>query len=321
MNENFQSFLAPEIKQFIAYKRALGYSYRRAAFTLKNFDRHVGAHAKSNRYKQLPDLLSSWLSRCSARKSVSVAMELGTLRQFFKYRRRFHPHGFLPGREWAPRPVKSDFVPHIFSPPQIRTLLDESKELRYFHRACPAIRVLILILYCTGLRFGEALRLQIGDVDLRRRLFFIRESKGRTRWVPFRADLERELRNYRALRDLMASVASQAPFLVRPDGKEFSAKRASDVIRRLLRRLQLKPARGRTGPRPYDLRHTFAVHRLISWHRKGVDVNARLPWLSAYLGHDNIMGTEVYLQATSELMHLASQRLRERLYHREPYER
>ena len=116
-------------------------------------------------------------------------MDLGTLRQFFRYRRRFDPDGFIPGREWAPQAAKSDFVPYIFSIEQIRALLDEAARLRCSRRARTAMRVLILILYCTGLRFGEAIRLEIQDVDLHRHLFRIRESKGRTRWVPFRADL------------------------------------------------------------------------------------------------------------------------------------
>ena len=87
---------------------------------------------------------------------------------------------------------------------------------------------------------------------------------------------------------------------------------ASGAIRQLLRKLGLKPLRGRIGPRPYDLRHAFAVHRLTDWYRQGVDIHARLPWLSAYMGHDDVLGTEVYLTATAELMHLASERFEAR---------
>jgi integrase len=65
---------------------------------------------------------------------------------------------------------------------------------------------------------------------------------------------------------------------------------------------------GRTGPRPYALRHAFAVHRLTEWYRSGADIHARLPWLSAYMGHVNLLGTEVYLHATPELLTLASER-------------
>jgi site-specific recombinase XerD len=295
----------------------LGYSYRRAIATLRNFDRYVLAHASSKRTLPLADLLRGWLSRPIDRKPVSVAMDLATLRQFFRYRRRFDAGAFVPSREWAPQAAQSDFVPHVFSMDQIHSLLEEAGRLRCDLRARPVIRLLILILYCTGLRFGEALRLEIQDVDLNRHLFHIRESKGKTRWVPFRADLGRELRTYRESRDRVTSTAPHTPFLIRPDGQGFSVKGASNIVRGMLRRLGFKPPRGRVGPRPYDLRHAFAVHRLVSWHRAGVDVHARFAWLSAYLGHDDILGTEVYLHATPELMELASRRLHRRLRHAE----
>jgi integrase/recombinase XerD len=79
------------------------------------------------------------------------------LRQFFQYRRRFDPAGFVPGREWAPQPAQSDFVPHVLSLDQVRALIEEAGHLRDRH-ARPVIRILILILYCTGLRFGALVR-------------------------------------------------------------------------------------------------------------------------------------------------------------------
>jgi len=70
------------------------------------------------------------------------------------------------------------------------------------------------------------------------------------------------------------------------------------------------------GPRPYDFRHTFAVHRLTRWYRTGVDINARLPWLSAYMGHNDILGTETYLTATPELLAIASRRFQRHMKRR-----
>ena len=92
---------------------------------------------------------------------------------------------------------------------------------------------------------------------------------------------------------------------------------ASDTLRTLYRRAGLKPPRGRVGPRPYDLRHTFAVHRLTRWYREGADLHGRLPWLSAYLGHVDLLGTETYLTATPELLALAGNRFRRRYFRRE----
>ena len=62
----------------------------------------------------------------------------------------------------------------------------------------------------------------------------------------------------------------------------------------------------------HDLRHAFAVHRLSQWYKQGADLHTRLPWLSAYMGHVDIVGTETYLNATPELLGLAANRLRRR---------
>jgi integrase/recombinase XerD len=92
-----------------------------------------------------------------------------------------------------------------------------------------------------------------------------------------------------------------------------TVRTASAALRRLLRSEGLKPKTGgRVGPRPYDMRHTYAVHRLTEWNRAGLDVHARLPWLSAYMGHNNVLGTEDYLHATPELLRLASRRFEKR---------
>jgi len=87
---------------------------------------------------------------------------------------------------------------------------------------------------------------------------------------------------------------------------------ASGTLRALFQLAGMKPAKGRIGPRPYDLRHAFAVQRLSIWCQQGADPHTRLPWLSAYMGHVDIMGTETYLNATPELLNLAASRLRRR---------
>ena len=87
---------------------------------------------------------------------------------------------------------------------------------------------------------------------------------------------------------------------------------AGQVLRRMFRMTGLKPSIDRGGPRAYDLRHTFAVHRLTRWYRARVDLHARLPWLSAYMGHLDLLGTETYLTATPELLALVARRFHHR---------
>jgi len=103
-----------------------------------------------------------------------------------------------------------------------------------------------------------------------------------------------------------------ARFFVGGNRRRLPVETASGTFRYLFKLAGLKPASGRIGPRPYDLRHAFAVHRLSRWYAQRVDLHARLPWLSAYMGHVDIVGTESYLHTTPELLDLVGNRLRRR---------
>lgn len=306
--------LARDIEEFLEFKHGLGSPYRRGEAALRSFQRFAHEHA-AMRSVELEPTLRAWLSRREGRKAVSAANELGALRQLCLYRRRRDPSGFVPEHAWAPQ-TESVHFPHIFSAEQIRRLLDTAGRHRGRNIWGGMLRTLLVVLYCTGLRFGEAVRLRLSDVDVERCTFLIRESKGRTRLVPFGADLAGELRTYLQERAMVAQASgltSVEALFIRKSGDALPLGAASQAVRQLLRRVGLKPARGRTGPRPYDFRHTFAVHRLTEWYRAELDIHARLPLLSAYMGHVNVLGTEVYLHATSELLQLAGERFERRV--------
>ncbi len=164
---------------------------------------------------------------------------------------------------------------------------------------------------CKLPKAGVSGHIGTGGLDQERRVLHVLGSKGRSRDVPFQADLERVFARYLSERaDLLQSLGqgSESALFVGRGGRGISLKATSYAICRLLRQLGLKSKTGRCGPRPYDLRHAFAVHRLTAWYRAGVDLHARLPWLSAYMGHLNVLGTEVYLHATAELLETASER-------------
>jgi integrase/recombinase XerD len=147
------------------------------------------------------------------------------------------------------------------------------------------------------------------DVDLERGTLTIHNSKRRTRIVLMRDDLARESRRYiDERRQLLIDQRRADPgaMFVRRNGSPLTTAAASNATRRMLRHLGIKPAHGRTGSRPYEFRHAFAVYRLTLWAREGVDIHSKLPLLSAYLGHENIIGSEVYLKAKPQLLELAS---------------
>lgn len=305
--------LGRDIEDFLIFKRALGHSYRRSEATLRSFQRFAGQHTGQQGQIDFPSVIRKWLDRVPNRKPVTRACDLGAVRQLCHFRRRRDPNGYIPSIRLAPQ-TESRYTPYVFSQTEIRSLLMLASRHEGRNFWPELLRLIILAAYCTGLRFGEAVRLQVADVDLQQRMFHIRGSKGRTRPVPFGADLAQEFFNYWPQREAMLArkgTRSTAVFIGRY-GRPVTLKAASDAVRRLLRQLHLKPSRGRRGPRPYDLRHAFAVHRLTAWYREGVDIHARLPWLSAYMGHVNVLGTEVYLHATPELLQLASERFAQR---------
>src|SRR5262245_3456941 len=308
--------LGRDAEEFLRFKRAMGLPYWRGEFVINSFvrfiDRHWGKHGKVT----LEEAVIRWCARIKGRKAVTVGNEFGVVRQLCLYRRRRDPLGYVP--EHAMAPVKgSTFLPYIFSREDIRRLLASATHHRGRFIWGPMLRTLILILYCTGLRLGEGIRLRLADVDLERGILTIRHSKGRSRIVPIRADLANELRRYiverQRLIDRRLHSADPEMLFLRLDGSPLTVQSGSEAIRRLLRAQGLKPSTGRSGARPYELRHAFAVHRLTSWAKEGVDVHAKLPPLSAYLGHQNVLGTEVYLKATPELLELASDRFEQHL--------
>jgi len=227
MTQLTQEKLAQDIFQFLAFKRALGYPYGRGEATLHSFQRYVKAQAGAEANIELEAMIGGWLSRVAGRKPVTVALELGVIRQLCLYRRRSDPQGFVPGREWAPQSAESHFLPYVFSREEVRALVDAAGKHAHRNLTATTLRTLLLILYCTGLRLGEAVRLQLQDVDLERDLFIVRESKGKTRLVPFRADLAQVLHDYLAERAAIASIDEEGPLLVRKSGDALPVGAAS----------------------------------------------------------------------------------------------
>lgn len=307
MTYRFESYLALDLESFLIFKRALGHPYERAEHTLRRFDRFVAKNSGARHDRNLERMVSAWLETFRECKPITVACELSPVRQFCRFLRRRNPVSFVPGRDWSPQKGPR-YLPYIFSLDEIRLLIRMTSDLSGPQFRALTFRNILLVLYCTGLRFGEALRLTINDCDMQAGTFYIAHSKRKSRWVPFNKGLACELQKYLCARKQIQPWSVQSPLFVQPNGKQYSTAVASDVVRRLLRRAGLKPPIGRLGPRPFDFRHAFAVHRLTLWYRQGVDLHERLPWLSAYMGHDNILGTEHYLHVTPELLQFVGHR-------------
>jgi integrase/recombinase XerD len=314
MKAIFQSPLARELSAFLSFKRSRGYGYYRAEFMLRDFDRFLCGVPQQRHPLQVNDAMLTWLAARPHRKAISVSMDLSVIREFWRYLHRCNPQHFAREPCWPRLPTEPRFTAYVLSAWDVRLLLRAINRLDRPRFRRLLFRTLFLVLYCTGLRFGEALRLRIRDVDIRRRVLFVAESKGRSRWVPFHASLAGELARYLQARRAFVGFTEQPDdyYFVGANRHRLPKTTAWTTLCGLYRNAGLKPPAGRVGPRPCDLRHTFAVHRLTRWYRQGVDLHGHLPWLSAYLGHVDLLGTETYLSATPELLALAGDRLHRR---------
>jgi len=204
-------------------------------------------------------------------------------------------------------------TPYVYSPAEIQRLLDATAVLDHPANRLQAMtyRTLLLLLYGTGLRIGEAIALTLCDVDLTGCLITVRNTKFyKTRVVPIGPRLSGQLAAYLDRRRRLGLPAEEtsALFCTRTGHglcyhdviKNFQRIRSAAGI--------ITPPGESRPPRLHDLRHTAAVHRVVAWYRAGRDVQRLLPALATYLGHVDIRSTQRYLQMTPELLHEANQR-------------
>lgn len=310
MNKPFQSRWADQFGAFLEFKHALGQAYLRPIETFRSFDRFA-ASPPWKRSNDFAAIFKSWLTQYSDRKATTVRSYLGPMRQFCLFRRRNDLGAFVPDCSCAGQYQRSCFLPYIFSSKEIRQIIAAISQLRVSPPDRRRYRLLFIVLHCTGLRLGEALGIRRRDLDLQNGSFRVGPSKGRIRWVPFRRDLGRELQSL--LEQDCPDCNPDAFVFAKEDGGRRSVVATSATFRAVFRRCGLKPPAGRTGPRVHDLRHTMAVFCLRRWYREGRDLPRMLPWLSAYLGHRDLLGTERYLHATPELLAIAGRRLQRQL--------
>ena len=204
-------------------------------------------------------------------------------------------------------------TPYVYSTDELRRLLEATAILRKGHsRHVPAMyRTLLLLLYGTGMRIGEALRLTLQDVDLTERVITVRCTKFfKTRLVPIGPKLADELAAHLEHRGLLAMPRDNAAPLFASRGvRGWCYPRVITMFQHVRRAAGINCPVGEPGPpRLHDLRHTAAVHRVVAWYRTGQDVQRLLPQLATYLGHLDVRSTQRYLHMTPELLEAASQR-------------
>jgi integrase/recombinase XerD len=299
--------LAEVVRQYVTHKQSMGMRFRTEARTLKAFCRTMGDIAMTEVQRDRVDAYLAGKGPVTRFWQRKHEVLVGFYR--FAIAREYALHVPLPRRVLKPAQT---FVPYIYSHDELRRLLKATAACDSPHSNIESdtCRTLILLLYGAGLRISEALALTLADVDLSTGILIIHTSKFyKTRLVPLGSDLTRGLKAYATKRAMQHSSGPEGPFFVSRTGSPLTRRAAEHTFSRLrLRASVLRHDGARYQPRLHDLRHAFAVHRLVAWYRQGADVQRLLPQLATYLGHVHLAATQRYLTMTPELLQEASQR-------------
>ena len=300
--------LGEAVQQYLTLRRRLGFKLDKAGKQLPAFVRFMKQNCASHITTQLA---LAWAQLPSTVQPAEWAHRLSIVRTFAHYRSATDPHTQIPPQGLLPhRPKRAR--PYLYSTQEIHGLLRAALSLPPRGGLRPwTYHCLFGLLSVTGLRIGEARNLELGDVDLRNGVLTIRNAKfGKSRLIPIHASTRRVLADYLLRRNRQWAARPVSSFVfVSNRGNQLDGGDIHRTFYALSRQIGLRGRCDSHGPRIHDLRHRFALMTLFRWYRFGDDVERRLPFLSAYLGHVHVSDTYWYLSAWPELMRQAMSRL------------
>jgi integrase/recombinase XerD len=301
--------LRQAVESYLEFKHSLGMRMESEGLVLLAFCRAMGDRGIENVKP------AAALAFISGTGPITRAWKqrVSVLRSFYRFAlaRELTKSVPLPTTDPKFPPLRA---PYLYSTAEIERLLAATHILQSTRTPLRelGVRTLLLLLYGTGMRIGEALALTLDDVDLVERVITIRDTKFfKSRFVPTGPRLTNALSEYARcrIRDLPMPAGTAAAFFARTHGTHWDrgwtealfcqVRKEANVIRKGDIKVQ---------PHLHDFRHTMVQHQLLAWYRAGRDVQHLLPRLATYLGHVDIRSLQDYLSITPELLHEANQR-------------
>ena len=297
--------LAYAIDAYLIKQRSLGMRFESAEQLLRRFCRGMGNPEID---EITPEAVAAFLHGTGA-LGATWMLKYRVLTGFYRFALSRGHVGRSPLPTTSPK-LPPQQTPYVYSTEELRRLLEATSILQIGNSSeVPVMyRTLLLLLYGTGMRIGEALRLTLQDVDLTEQVITVRDTKFfKTRLVPIGPKLSQELGEHvECRRLLLLSRGEASPLFTTRGGRPWRVISRFQHVRRAAGIVCLigEPRL----PRLHDIRHTAVVHRVLAWYRSGQDVQRLLPQLATYLGHIDVRSTQHYLQMTSDLLQAANQR-------------
>lgn len=295
------------VQRYLAHRQSLGFVLEvehRSLPQLARFHERAAPGAPLQ-----TSLILEWVVQPGTGSSTYYAKRLMSARGFAKYCAALDPRVQVPDYRLI-GPWYRRVAPHLYSTEEIRTLMQRARALPTFRSPLRphTYETFIGLVACTGMRLREAMRLQLGDVDLEAGTIRVGRCKfSPERLLPLHASTVRALRRYREARWRMHPFGEM--FFVGRSGRPLRRTCVEHTFREL--RQGIKGNGARPAPRIHDLRHTFASRHIATWNREGAPVAHRLLLLSRYLGHQRFDDTWWYVSADTSVLRQAEARFRQ----------
>jgi integrase/recombinase XerD len=296
--------LRSALADYLAVRRSLGFKLTRDGLLLEQF---VTFCERADAERVTNELAMAWVTAPAGASPAWLGMRLTVVRGFASWLQAADPATEVPERGWLPprwRPT-----PYLYSDAEIAALIEAARRARW-RLSAATYEALIGLLVVTGMRIGEAIRLDRTDVSLSDGLLTIRDTKfGKSRHVVLHPSTVTAVRAYLHRRAALSPTPGEPALFVHPAGNRIVYSSVGPMFGHLARRAGLTARSDHCRPTIHGLRHTYAVNTLVGWYRDGVDVQARLPLLSTWMGHTDPKSTYWYLSGSLELLALANERL------------
>lgn len=304
------SALRRSMQDYLAMRRRLGFKLHEAGLRLDDFVSFMEERGAS---RITSSLALTWAQRPRSVQPVIWAQRLGVVRDFARYLSAFDSRTEIPPAELLPHRYRRR-APHLYSDKEVQQILQAALELppasglrrwTYF--------TLVGLLSVTGMRPGEAVNLELQDIDLKNCVLTVRGSKfGKSRWVAIHPSTRDALARYLRRRERCLAGRRETHVFITTRGTRLRESYAVHTFRALTRRIGLCESPTQRNPRLIDFRHVFAVKTLVSLNRSGRDPQRWLPVLSTHLGHLWTKETYWYIEQHPELLRQAMKRLEQR---------
>ncbi|TWP33040.1 tyrosine-type recombinase/integrase [Leekyejoonella antrihumi] len=292
------SGLAAHIQALLDVKHALGLPYVESGRHLQMFDA-MCAKDSPGQATLARQMAMAWAAARPGEHVNGQMRRITPVRQLAKHmtaqgaKAYVIPAG-IPGRQ-------IHYRPHLYTPAELRAIFDAADQIHatpFGGRRELIIPVMFRMIYCLGLRPGEARRLRRADVDLTDGSVYIRESKGhKDRRVFASADLHQYLRSYDTA--ITAHHPDRPVFFPNPVGDAYSAGTIDYWFSQLLQAAGITAA-CEPRPRVYDLRHAHVIETINRCARAGRDPQVLVAYLSLHLGHGNTADTWYYFHLAAD---------------------